>query len=276
MPEGAWDCHVHVFGPHERYALSAQRRYTPGAASRSDLEAMLDRMGIGHAVLVQPTPYGDDHRCLADALEAFGGRCAGVACFDPTRPPPDRELERLAAAGVRALRLHLLDGPGSDFTDRTREAAALARAYRWHVELHATAEAFGLVAGIAAATGGPVVLDHLAYARPADAGELTVLLRSEPVFVKLSAPYRYEDAAAATLLARTLLERVPDRCLWASDWPHTRAAAPPDRLRPVPFREEDAGRLYDLVFAGADADTIALATREVPRGIYGEQDRPTV
>jgi D-galactarolactone isomerase len=59
------------------------------------------------------------------------------------------------------------------------------------------------------------------------------LLDTGRVWVKLSAPYetsktgapRYEDVSA---LARALAARNPERCLWATNWPHPGRNPPPD------------------------------------------------
>jgi 2-pyrone-4,6-dicarboxylate lactonase len=34
VPKGACDCHVHVFGPPDRFPMAADRRYTPGGNER--------------------------------------------------------------------------------------------------------------------------------------------------------------------------------------------------------------------------------------------------
>jgi predicted TIM-barrel fold metal-dependent hydrolase len=44
MPAHACDCHVHIFGPPDRYPLDANRRYTPSPAGLDEyrkLQAML-------------------------------------------------------------------------------------------------------------------------------------------------------------------------------------------------------------------------------------------
>lgn len=54
-------------------------------------------------------------------------------------------------------------------------------------------------------------------------------------WVKVSAPYEtsksgpphYEDVS---VLARTLVQAFPERCLWASNWPHPGRSPAPDDL----------------------------------------------
>ena len=57
----AWDCHVHVFGPRDRYPLNLAPRYIPSVASVDDLRAHANRIGASHAVLIQVSPYGTDN-----------------------------------------------------------------------------------------------------------------------------------------------------------------------------------------------------------------------
>ena len=58
LPDAGCDCHVHVFGPFDRFPLAARRAYTPGPASIEDLTALLRRLGLKRVVIVQASPQG--------------------------------------------------------------------------------------------------------------------------------------------------------------------------------------------------------------------------
>jgi hypothetical protein len=66
--QGACDCHVHVFGPSQRYPFARERKYTPPQASVEELLALQDRLSLEKVVIVQASPYGTDNRCMLDAL----------------------------------------------------------------------------------------------------------------------------------------------------------------------------------------------------------------
>src|SRR5712671_4634375 len=99
VPKGSCDCHVHLFGPFDRYPLDRDRLYTPDPALTPDLLAMLDGAGVARAVLVQPSAYGTDNRCMLDAMAAHPDRFRGVVVVDPGTPNED--LERMRARGAR-------------------------------------------------------------------------------------------------------------------------------------------------------------------------------
>src|SRR5690606_23587443 len=101
IPALACDCHVHVVGDFSRYPMLANRPYTAGVASVADLRAHLSRIGFQRAVIIQPSFYGTDNRCLIDALEEMGGDARGVVVLnaDASR----HELLRLNEAGVRGV-----------------------------------------------------------------------------------------------------------------------------------------------------------------------------
>jgi len=105
-----WDTHAHVIGDPREYPLASRRGYTPAPASLDDYLAMLDRHGIARGVLVQPSVYGHDHRCLLDALARAGGRLRGIAVPSPDATAQD--LEDMHEHGVRGVRCNLID-PGS-------------------------------------------------------------------------------------------------------------------------------------------------------------------
>ncbi len=52
VPRGACDCHVHLFGPADRYPLAQNSSFTPAPALLSDLIATLNGGGMDRAVLV--------------------------------------------------------------------------------------------------------------------------------------------------------------------------------------------------------------------------------
>lgn len=266
-PRGGWDCHVHLFGPPARYPTVLPRRYTPGLATPRDLAAMLERTGLDHAVIVQPTPYGDDHSCLIDGLTAMRGRCAGVASFEGRPQPDDALLHRLRDAGVRGLRAHLLRLETVEARDVQRNAAALARETGWHLELQIGAGQLGLVEEVTGVFAGTIVLDHMARVSLGDVPRLAAI---PGTIVKLSGLYRQDDPAGALAVAAALLEAMPRRCLWGSDWPHTPPhPEAPGAPAPVPFRNVDIGAYRDAILVDVDETTCRAIFCDVPASLYG-------
>ncbi|SHJ25047.1 amidohydrolase family protein [Wenxinia saemankumensis] len=233
MSDGpAWDTHVHVIGESGRFPLSPARGYEPPDAPLEALLAHLDAIGAGRAVLVQPSVYGFDNACLIDAIARSDGRCTGICVPDPGSEP--RDLARLHAAGVRGLRCNLVN-PGGLQLSQTEGWWPWMADHGWHLQVQI--DASRLDVGALAARPGipPLVVDHMGYpprgSGPGAIASLVEAVADGLVHVKLSAPYRlstqrppYPDA---TLLARALLAAGADRCLFASDWPHTELSAPP-------------------------------------------------
>lgn len=246
--------------------MAAARRYTPGLATPADLATMLDRMGMDHAVVVQPSPYGSDHSCLIDGLTAMAGRCVGVASFGPGARPDAALLRRLDAAGTRGLRAHLLLLGANEAGQVVREAAALAREMSWHLELQIGAGQLGLVEQAARLHPGAIVLDHMARVGRADIPRLAAIPAAH---VKLSGLYRHDDPGEALAVARALIEAIPERCLWGSDWPHTPPhVGGPAARAPAPFRAADAGADLSAVLGAAGAATRRAMLRDTPAALY--------
>jgi predicted TIM-barrel fold metal-dependent hydrolase len=231
MPEGACDCHVHIVGPMQRYPMSAQRGYTPPAASVADLKALRQRLGIARNVLIQPSFYGTDNRCMLDALAELGDTARGVAVV--ASDIADAELVELDKRGVRGIRINLESGENRDPHAATAALDAIAGRIRhlgWHVQIYAALPVIAAVADRIATLPVDVVIDHFGLAQARDGiaqpgfAALLDLAKAGKAYVKLSAPYRisqhpaYSDAAP---IAGALMASAPDRMLWASDWPHT-------------------------------------------------------
>jgi 2-pyrone-4,6-dicarboxylate lactonase len=237
VPPGAWDTHIHAIGAVDRFPLAANRSYTPAQIPIEAYVALMGRLGIAHAVLVQPSIYGTDNRAMVDALSRYPERFRGVAVVDPGIA--DRELTALHDAGVRGVRANLLNRGGISFADACTLAGRFAD-LGWHLQLQidvSTFDRFDAVAELPV----DVVIDHMGY-MSADKGaanpgflRLLKLVEAGRCWVKLSAPYRMTDwprfgYGAVAPLARALVRANPQRMLWGSDWPHTdlRAGMPND------------------------------------------------
>lgn len=241
VPGGACDCHAHVFGAPPRYPYREPRRYTPAAGSDADHYAlMLRSLGLTRAVLVQPTLYRDNRVTLDGmrALQRAGMEARGIALVDDRTP--GEELAALHDAGIRGARAHLRGAtegrPGDDtpLADRLRALDRLAARIGplgWHLQLHIDGDALPRLADWLRGLRLPVVLDHFARVRLAAGGEdagsrcLLDLLRDGACWLKLSAPYRFDDPLppypSLVPFARKLADAAPERMLWGSDWPHS-------------------------------------------------------
>jgi predicted TIM-barrel fold metal-dependent hydrolase len=202
VPDGiAWDTHAHVIGDPDRFPLSPGRGYTPAAASLDDYLAMLDRYGIARGVLVQPSVYGHDNRCLLDALDRSGGRVRGVVV--PPHDTTTQDLEAMHERGVRAIRCNLIN-PGGLSPAIVMGWQPALRAMGWHVELHVPVDELTSWVQIVESFDVPVVVDHMGRPTPGSVdpsspalARLISMVGAGQCFVKLSAPYRLSRRRAA-------------------------------------------------------------------------------
>lgn len=253
---GACDTHVHVIGPPAQYPMTAQRQYTPDTASTTALQQHLQRQGLQRVVVVQPSVYGFDNRCLCDALHTLGPQARGIAVCDPS--VSNAELQQLDACGVRGLRLNFESAHNHD-------AQALQHALQtwaprladlgWHVQVYAPFAATVACAAVIAQLPIPVVLDHVAL-WPVSAPDrqhseaehtLLALLKEGNIYIKLSASYRLPawTSDALQALAHRLLHTRSDRLLWGSDWPHTNREPGVQPHQVSRYRRIDAQHLID-------------------------------
>ncbi|WP_414475498.1 amidohydrolase family protein [Microvirga sp. M2] len=282
VPAGACDCHVHVFGPHDRFRLSHDRLYMPGAALLADLIAHQRTLGLDRVVIVQPSPYGTDNSCMLDALRQLGGKARGVAVVDARASA--ETLHDLQEAGIRGLRINLETAGVTDPLAARRhleETAAQAAPLGWHIQIYAD---LGVIAALHDVISGlpvPVVFDHFARIRGAKGPDqphlaaLLSLMHSGKAYVKLSAPRRISDLpdhADAGEIAKILASANPERLLWGSDWPHPGArpgiARDPNRMEP--FHTDDDGLALNRLNAWmGDADLMRRILVENPARLYG-------
>src|SRR6202012_4033841 len=70
FPAGSCDCHAHVLGPDHLYPYVGNAAYRFPLTTVERFEAMLATLGCTRALLVQPSVYGTDNRCMLAALRA--------------------------------------------------------------------------------------------------------------------------------------------------------------------------------------------------------------
>lgn len=232
VPARSCDTHAHIMGPASRYAYSPARIYTPPDCLLPDYLHMLDTLGVERAVLVQPSVYGTDNTAMLDAMKAAGGRMRGVAVV--AEDVSDTELQELNAAGVRGVRVNIVDvkdrKPGTLPMPELKALAQRIAPLGWHMELLMHADEFPDLDLTFADFPVDIVLGHLGYLTigktPDDPGfqALLRLMKSGKAWVKLTGPYRITAAQLpypdTVPFARALLEANPERVLWGTDWPH--------------------------------------------------------
>jgi len=233
LPGGACDTHAHILGPAARYAYSPARVYTPPDCLLPDYLKMLATLGVERAVLVQPSVYGTDNTVMLGAMKSAGNRFRGVAVV--AENISDTELKKLDAAGVRGVRVNIVDvkdrKPGTLPMDALKELARHVAPLGWHMEFLMHADEFPDLDRAFADFPVDIVLGHLGYMKtdkgPGNAGfqALLNLMKAGRAWVKLTGPSRITTTgglpyADVMPYAHALLETNPERVIWGTDWPH--------------------------------------------------------
>ncbi|MEI2418432.1 amidohydrolase family protein [Orrella sp. JC864] len=234
LPPGACDSHAHVFGPYERFALQADRSYTPPENDAQRFIAHLDRFGLARGVLVTASAQGDDNSNVLAALQAYPQRLRAVAVL--RAGVAEAELDALAAQGVRGARFNLYRHEGRNVYRNgvgLEDFEALAprlKARGMHAQIWVHAPDLPELAPTLTRSGVDLVVDHMGRMNSArgvdDPGFafLCRLLAEGRAWTKISGADRntaagapYEDIAP---FAQALLAANAQRVVWGSDWPH--------------------------------------------------------
>ena len=267
LPAGACDCHVHVY--EEGFAVAASAVSKPPHGPLNAYRTVQAALGLERVVLVQPTAYGFDNSCLLQALARLGEGARGIAMVPPDAS--DAELARLHAQGVRGVRYMTIPNAGGIVSwDSIERMAARLAPLGWNINLQLDGRDLPQRKALIDRLPCKVVIDHngkflepVAPDHPAFVALLGVLA-GENRWVKLSAPYEtskvgppgYGDVSA---LARALVHAHPERCLWASNWPHPNRVPPPS----------DAALLALLTDWAPQAQARRAILVDNPAAVYG-------
>jgi D-galactarolactone isomerase len=249
-PPGACDCHMHVFDPRFDAVNSSSPAPPPASVERYRQEVQVP-LGLQRVIVVQSNRYGSNNLGMLEAMAHFGAAARGVAVVPPD--VTEAELARLTALGVRGVRFHMLPG-GALQWPQLDAVVARVKDFGWHVQVQLNGWELPEHLQRLRSLPLPCVVDHIGkYIEPAPprAGDhaftaLQHLLDSGRAWVKVSAPYEssrsgppaYADVSA---LAQALIRSHPQRCVWASNWPHLGRDPAPDNLAMLDLLSSWAG-----------------------------------
>ncbi|BCG04252.1 2-pyrone-4,6-dicarboxylate hydrolase (plasmid) [Paraburkholderia sp. PGU19] len=226
LPEGAIDCHMHIYD--DRFPVAPGTTLRPPNATVAQYRLLQARLGVRRNVVVTPSTYGTDNRWTLAAIRQFGDNARGVAVIDSS--VGDAELQNLDRGGIRAIRFNL-SYPGAATLDMLAPLAARIANLGWHIELVVQGARLPELERHLSALPCPLVIDHIAHVpqpgglssdalrtarRLVDRGNTWITLSGPYVDSKTGAP-AYEDVAP---VAKTLIDMAPERMLWGTDWPH--------------------------------------------------------
>lgn len=238
--QGRVDAHAHVID-FARFPIPGGPGYKPKpheGGTRAQYLATLDRNGMTHGLLVQPSGYVYDNSALLDAIAAAPSRLKGIAVAAPDAN--DRLLDSLAAGGIVGLRFNLTDAVDTALAEAIAGGLIDRVAARgWFAQIHADGERWVDAAAMLRRTRVSVLIDHVGrpllaggVAQPgfqamlamADTGRAAIKLSG--LFRVSAAPPPYRDLVP--FLAAILERFTPERCVWGSDWPFLNMGRPVD------------------------------------------------
>ncbi|KAH6683517.1 hypothetical protein F5X68DRAFT_137281 [Plectosphaerella plurivora] len=266
LPAASWDTHVHIFDSNLG-SFASGAAYTPAQAPLSDLldfQRSVTREGSSaNLVLVQPSPYGTDNSILLKTLEQLvrigHPHARGIAVVD-VEIITDDELWALHRAGVRGLRLNKMasqDGFESQtFCSEIRHAAdRIKRMPGWKLQIFVSGKIWDDIYETVLSLPVIIIADHIGGMAgvsrlPADQKttqqpgyqSLLKLAQQGRVLIKISGLYRLSsesETGYADLepVIGELAAKVPDRLIYASDWPHTGDGSDRGNRRPGQVEE---------------------------------------
>jgi predicted TIM-barrel fold metal-dependent hydrolase len=234
-PPLSCDAHFHVFGLPGKYAYGADIRYKPPHAPLEDFLDLARHLGIERTVFVQPSAYGRNNDCMLDAMREVGvKKCRGIVDID--QDAPDAEFDRLNGIGVRGIRINenpikpFEPGYSKTMLSRIERLDARCAEIGWMLDFLTpgwlTQELLPVMRKLKSVHTVAHMGMFLAKDGPQQPGFrqfLDYLRGGDKCWVKFTGTYRMSVApgfADVAPMARALIETVPDRIIWGSDYPH--------------------------------------------------------
>jgi predicted TIM-barrel fold metal-dependent hydrolase len=231
-PRHVFDAHLHIIDP--RFPLQENNGYLPPPFTAEDYRRRVAGLGVAGGAVVSGSFQGFDQSYLSAALAALGPGFVGVTQIPPDAT--DEEIQRLDAAGVRAVRFNVRRGGSAPVGEVDRLARRVHEIAGWHSEFYIDAR--DLPDLFDTLTRLPVIsVDHLGLS----AVGLPHLLRlvERGAYVKATGFGRLDVDPAAVM--NRILAVNPQSLVFGTDLPSTRA--------PRPFVDADLTGLGELIGA---------------------------
>ena len=273
-PPKSIDSQFDVLGPLDKYPIRAGAAYQMPSATWEAALRVHKALGIERGIIVQTTTYGADHAVVLDGLAAMGPNYRGCANALVFAEADDAYLAKLDDAGVGGARFSFRKELGAVLSDKDFDRAiARIRELGWYAKFQP--EKDGIVGNIEKirALDVPVLIDHMGRPDPAQGKDdpnlravLDLLARGN-FWVMLSLGEKTSKAGPpwddVIPIARAYIEAAPDRCVWASDWPHPVSVVPPPN---------DADLLELLYRYAPDEAELQKILVTNPAKLFGYQD----
>jgi 2-pyrone-4,6-dicarboxylate lactonase len=231
-PPKSCDSQFHVLGPIDKYPVRPGAAYQMPTATWQAALRVHKALGIERGVIVQTTTYGADHAVVLDALVAMGPSYRGCANALVFAEAKDGYLAKLHDAGVRGARFSFRQELGAVLSDADfARAIARIKELGWYAKIQP--EKDGIISGVSkidTLRDVPVLIDHMARPDPQrgkddpNLRKMLELLSRGNFWVMLSLGEKTSKTGRpwddVIPIARAYIEAAPDRCVWASDWPH--------------------------------------------------------
>ncbi len=237
-PPLSCDAHTHIFGPGEAYPYAADASYIPHDAGLADFRRLHERIGIERAVIVNASCHGLDNSVVIDAIAASKGRYKGIGNVDETFT--EKQIDALNAGGVMGCRFTFLKrlGRTPDMSSFHR-VVDMIKAFGWHVVIYLDPETVAEFSPVLRALPVPYVIDHMGTVKAAKGIDqpnfkalLALAASDEKCWVKTTGFERASATGApfhdAVPFGAKLVDAIPDRVLWGTDWPHPNVTVMPN------------------------------------------------
>ena len=228
LPALSCDAHCHIFGPADRFPYLPERSFTPVDAPKEKLFALHQTLGIERCVIVQTALHGFDNSVVVDAMQARLGNYLGVALA--SAKVTSSELKEMYQQGFRGVRFNFMAHlKKSDSMEDILELSKRLEPLGMHLQVHFSSDLVHELAPQLKQSAAPVMIDHMGRvdalkgSHHEDFEALLKLMDDPKMHMKVSGVDRIvnsSDYTAGAKLAKILVDRFTEKCVWGTDWPH--------------------------------------------------------